>query len=188
MILHCTAKLLKEIDISKADMAEVNSPSSILGDWYANLFFLSRKKNLIFTNARTLFTVISFGVSRTQIKDIGELFRRELGKTLLDEDFDGATTQRIINDCKEVRLARAGDKSTLGVMVDHVKNIRWMVEERENGWNSHNLSRVIKQINRTPLLTKKFTYSIEELGRVLGVKVDPKLNFKPSFSIINQDF
>jgi hypothetical protein len=116
------------------------------------------------------------------------LFRREFGKALLDEDFDGATIQRIINGCKEVRIAKTKDKSVLGVMVDHVKNVRWMVEGRADGWNPYNLAEVIKQLNRTPLLTKKFTYSIEELRKILGVKVDLKLNFKPNFSGINQNF
>ncbi|MCM8771331.1 MAG: hypothetical protein NC936_05665 [Candidatus Omnitrophica bacterium] len=187
MILHCTAKLLKEMNIAKPDAADIPPQSSLLGDWYANLFFLSRKKNLIFTNARTLFTFIAFGVNRAQMRNITELFRRELGKALLDEDFDGETIQRIINDCKEVHIAKATDRSVLGVMVDHVKNVRWMVEERDGGWNSSNLSEVIKQLNRTPLLSKEFTYSIEELGKVLGIKIDPKLNFKPKFSIISQD-
>lgn len=168
MILRCTAKLLKEMGVSKEDIVDTQSQPFIFGDWYANLFFLSRKKNLMFTNARTLFTFISFEVNRSQISNIGELFRRELGKVLLDEDFDGATIQRIINECKEVHIARTQDKSVLGIMVDHVKNVRWMIEEREGGWNPCNLSEIIKQLNRTPLLTKEFTYSIEELKRILG--------------------
>lgn len=168
MILRCTAKLLKEMGVSKEDIVDTQSQPFIFGDWYANLFFLSRKKNLIFTNARTLFTFISFEVNRSQISNIGELFRRKLGKVLLDEDFDGATIQRIINERKEVHIARTQDKSVLGIMVDHVKNVRWMIEEREGGWNPCNLSEIIKQLNRTPLLTKEFTYSIEELKRILG--------------------
>jgi hypothetical protein len=188
MLIRCTAKLLKEIGITKSDIAEDESQVSLLGDWYANLFFLFRKKNIIFTNTRTLYTVIAFEVKRAQIKNIGEIFRRELEKALLDEDFDGAIIQRIINDYEEVQIGKTKDKSVLGVMVEHVKNVRWMIEERESEWNSHNLSEVIKQLNRTPLLTKEFTYSIEELGRVLGIKINPRLNFKPNFSIINQDF
>jgi len=165
MILRCTAKLLKEMRISKQDLVEEESRPSLLNDWYANIFFLSRKKNLIFTNTRTLYTFISFDVTRAQIKNIGEIFRQGLGNALLDEDFDGATIQRIINDCKEIHIGRTQDKSILGVMVDRVKSVRWMVQEREDGWNPSNLSEVVKQLNRTPLLTKRFTYSIEELGR-----------------------
>jgi len=180
MTLRCTAKLIREMGLTKTDIIDMPSQFFLLGDWYANLFFLSRKKNLIFTNARTLFTFIAFEVNRMQIKNIGELFRCELGRALLDEDFDGVTIQRIINDCKEVYITRTKDKSVLGIMVDHVKNIRRMVEERKNGWSLHNLSEVTKQLNRTPLLTKGFTYSIEELGRVLGIKVDLKLNFNPN--------
>ncbi len=171
MLIRCTAKLIKEMNIVKADIVDTESQSSVLGDWYANLFFLSRKKNLIFTNARTLFTFIAFKVNRAQIKNIGELFRSELGKSLLDEDFDGVTIQRIVDDSKEVRIGRTKDKSVLGVMVDHVKNVRWIFEVRDDSWNPHNLCEVIKQLNHTPLLTKEFTYSIEELKRALDIKL-----------------
>ena len=168
MILRCTAKLLKEMNISKKDLIEEESQPSLLYDWYANIFFLSRKKNLIFTNTQTLYTFISFDVTRTQIKNIGEIFRQGLANALLDEDFDGATIRQIINDCKEVHIGRTHDKSILGIMVDHVKNVRWMVQEKGNGLNPSNLSEIVKQLNRTPLLTKRFTYSIKELWEILG--------------------
>ncbi|OPX29470.1 MAG: hypothetical protein B1H08_03765 [Candidatus Omnitrophica bacterium 4484_171] len=106
MTLRCIAKLTKGMWLTKTDIIGMPSQFFLLGDWYANLFFLSREKNLILANARMLFTFIAFEVNRMQIKNIGELFRCELGRALLDEDFDGVTIQQIINDCKDVYIVR----------------------------------------------------------------------------------
>lgn len=169
MLIRCTAKLLKEIGLTNSSLVDSAQDESTLGEWYANLFFVQRKKCIIFTNARTLFSFISFDINRAQIKNLGEVFRRGLGKALLDEDFDGALIQRLVNECRDIRFAKAHDRSVLGVMVDHIKNTKWMVM-RDGGLERCNFSEIIKQLNRTPLLTKEFTYSIEELGRVLGTR------------------
>ncbi len=170
MLIRCTAKLLKEVDLTNSSLVDSVQDESTLGEWYANLFFAQRKKCIIFTNTRTLFTFVSFNVNRAEIRNLGELFRRGLGKALLDEDFDGALIQRLVNECSRLQFAKTTDRSILGVMVDHVKNTKWMLM-RDGGLARADYSQIIKQLNRTPLLTKEFTYSIEELGRVLGTRL-----------------
>ncbi|HEX9917239.1 MAG TPA: hypothetical protein VGB16_05835 [candidate division Zixibacteria bacterium] len=184
MIIRCTARFLKEMGLTKADLTSNTSEESELGEWYTNLFFVERKKCVIFTNARTLFTFIWFDVDRSEIRNLGKLFRIGFGKALLDEDFDGALIQHLVNECRDIRFAKTQDRSVLGVMVDHVKNTKWMVI-RDGGLEKSDFSEIIKQLNRTPLLTKDFTYSIEELGKVLGVAVDTKLNFNPSNTFLS---
>jgi len=171
MILRCTKKLLKELGVTSLNLVDNIKDESTLGEWYANLFFIQRKKCIIFTNARTLFTFISFDVKRKEIRNnLDKLFRTGLGKALLEEDFDGALIQHLVNECSKLQFARTKDRSILGIMVDHVKNAKWMVM-RYGGLEKANCSWIIKQLNRTPFLTKEFTYSIEELRKVLGIKV-----------------
>jgi len=52
---------------------------------------------------------------------------------------------------------------------------KWAVSY-DGGLRECDISKLTKRLNRTPLLTQKFTYSIEEFGRVLGVKVNPKFS------------
>lgn len=80
MLVRCTSILIKEIGLSKDDIVDSTLQESELGEWYANLFFFQRKKCLIFTNARTLFTFMSFGVNRTQIRNLGDLFHEGLAR------------------------------------------------------------------------------------------------------------
>jgi len=180
MLLRCTKKLLKELGLANSHLVDDIADESTLGEWYANLFFVQHQKCIIFTNARTLFTFISFHVSRAEIRsNLDKLFRRELGRILLEEDFDGALIQRLVNECSRLQFARTKDRSILGIMVDHVKNIKWTVM-RYGGLVEASYSRIIKQLNRPPFLTQEFTYSIEELRRVLGIRFSTS-SHPPSF-------
>ncbi|MFC1621587.1 DUF6933 domain-containing protein [Candidatus Omnitrophota bacterium] len=178
MIICCTAKLQKEIGLTNFDLAKDISDKSTLGEWYANLFYFDRRKHVIFINARTLFTFIAFDVKKPEIKNLGKLFRIGLGKTLLEENFEGALIQRLVNECQGIQFTKTHNRSVLGVMNDHVRHAKYMLMDETGMWN---LSNIIKQLNRTPLLTKEFTFSVEELGRVLGIKVDPTLDLKSQF-------
>lgn len=170
MLIRCTSKLIKEIDLAKNDLVDNASQESTLGEWYTNLFFFQRKKCLIFTNARTLFTFISFGVNRAQIKNLGELFREGFGKALLDEGFDGALIQRMADECRDIQFGKTNDKSVIGAMNDHVRSAKWKVC-CDGGLEKCDYTRLIKKLNRTPFSTRKFAYAIEELGKTLGVEV-----------------
>jgi len=176
MLICCTSKLIKEIGLTKDELADSVPQDSTLGEWCANLFFFQRKKCLIFTNTRTLFTFMSFGVNRARIKNLGELFCEGLGKALLDEGFDGALIQRLISECRDIEFGKANNKSILGVMNDHVLNTKWLVWE-DGGLGKCDISRLIKQHNRTPFSTNKYAIPIEELGKVLGVNINPRADF-----------
>ena len=167
MLIRCTAKLLKEMGLVKADLVDNLSESPTLGEWYANLFFAGRKKCVIFTNARTLFTFISFYVNKAQIKDLGSLFRLGLGRALLNENLEGPLIKRLVDECQAIQFARTNNRSVMGVMVDHVKSTKWMLMDHYH--RKRDFSEIIKELNQTPLLTQRFSYSIEEFRRVLGI-------------------
>ena len=63
MIFCCTKKLLtllglKTKDLSQPPLQEIPD----MAEWYGNLFFLDRRKCLIVTHARTLYTGLLFDV------------------------------------------------------------------------------------------------------------------------------
>lgn len=177
MLIRCTAKLLKEIGLTKDEASENESSESTLGDWYAHLFFIERKKCLIFTNARTFFTFMVFNINRAQIRSLGDIFRAELGKVLLEEDFDGALIQRLIDECRDIQFGRTNSKSVLGVMNDHVRNTKWLIWE-DGGLGKFDIPRLIKHHNRTIFSPNKYAIPIVEFGKVLGVEIDQKKVFK----------
>jgi len=57
-IIHCTRKLLKEIDVPLVEPDKIPSPTEGLGNWYANLLRIDRRKCLLFTNEKSLYTFL----------------------------------------------------------------------------------------------------------------------------------
>ena len=134
MIIRCTAKLLKEIGMTGKTPVFHNTFNT-LGDWQAHLFYLDRKKNVIFCNDKTLYTLVAFQVSREQIRDLGGLLRRELGKTLIEDGLEGKLIQKLVEEVKDVNFALTNSRTVVGVMVYHVKNMPWFILNKENGWS-----------------------------------------------------
>jgi hypothetical protein len=165
MLIRCTAKLLGEMGIKKVASVSGDSSAS-LGDWYANMFYTRRRKNVIFMNSRSLFTFICFNVTRQQIKNLGKLFREGLGRAMLDEDLEAGIIQGVINEAQDIKYAETQDKRVLGVMVDHVKNVKFIIKNKPD-WTPQEL---VKFLNRTPLLTYDFRYAISEFNRIIGTK------------------
>ena len=57
-LIHCTAKLLKELG-SPTLQSPANEPDTQgLGNWYANLLRIDRRKCILFTNEKTLYSFL----------------------------------------------------------------------------------------------------------------------------------
>jgi hypothetical protein len=158
--------------LGKADLdAGKSPPESGLGEWYANLFYIERRKCVFFTHAPTLFSFISFDVRRPEIRDLSGLFRKELERALRDERFSDEAIRRVLFETGEIRFDRTADRSVLGVMVDQVKITQYFA------WHDGGLEKcdrvdIVRRLNRTPMSTIDFRYSIEKFSGMLGEPKD----------------
>ncbi len=116
MILRCTAKVIKELKSSKSQVFDQQGSTRALDEWYVNLFHLNRRKCLMFTNAESLFSFVAVGVSRKDIQNLPELFRKELSKALFYEEFSAGEIQRIMKQVDTITIAKACNRSVLGSM------------------------------------------------------------------------
>lgn len=116
MILRCTAKLLKEIGITKADIAKIESHSSLLGDWYAHLFFLARRKCVIFAHAKTYYAFVTYDVKRQDIRRLDEIFRTNLGRRLFEDGFSPSAIKKALGTVNKVTYGCATDRHVLSTM------------------------------------------------------------------------
>lgn len=55
-LLHCTQKLLKEL--GTPPLVDTPAVTEGLGNWYANLIRIDRKKCILFTNEKTLLSFL----------------------------------------------------------------------------------------------------------------------------------
>ncbi len=116
-LIRCTKKLLKELK-AKVAIAPEQPGGALLGDWYANLLWIERRKCVIFTSERTHLTFFVAGVNQDALRDFATFFRRGLRQLLEDEGFATAVVERVLDDYKELALAPTGDRSVLGSLND----------------------------------------------------------------------
>ena len=117
MLIRCTAKLLKEMSVAKADLVENSSPESALGEWYAHLFFLARRKCILFAHSRTYYGFVVYGLKREDIRNLNEVFRKSLGQRLYEDGFSPEAIKKAIAAAADtIVYGRTIDRRVLGVM------------------------------------------------------------------------
>jgi hypothetical protein len=68
--LHCTLKLLKELGNPPLQISTPETHEG-LGNWYANLLRIDRRKCLMFTNEKTLYSFLIPRVMKQNLKNLG---------------------------------------------------------------------------------------------------------------------
>jgi len=116
MIIRCTAKLLKEMGIAKADLVDKTSSESALNEWYAHLFFLARRKCILFAHAKTYYGFVAYGLKREDIRNLDEVFRKNLGYRLYEDGFSPEAIKKAIAAVDTIAYSRTIDRQVLGVM------------------------------------------------------------------------
>ena len=96
MLIRYTAKLLKEMRMAKTDLVDKTSGESALNEWYAHLFFLARRKCVLFTHERTYYGFVAYDVKREDIRNLNGVFRKGLGHRLYEDGFSSDAIKKAI--------------------------------------------------------------------------------------------
>lgn len=115
VIFKEVSKVLKELRITKSQI--LDQPESVaVEEWCVNLFYLNRRKCLMFTNAGALFSFVVVDVSRKDIQNLQELFRKELSLALFYEEFSAGQIQEIMKRAEKITIAKTISRSVLASM------------------------------------------------------------------------
>jgi hypothetical protein len=160
--IRCTQKLIKAIGLQNSDLTEVETQADNLGDWYANLLYISRRKCVLFTNEKTLYSFLIPRVKKAHLVQLHDLFLSQLAINLESEGFD----QRIITNLQEKYrdFGIAGTKSrrVLGSMTDYAQQLKYIFMVRE-GPEPTSIIPINRQINRVPMKAIGYKYGTDEL-------------------------
>ena len=146
--------------LKKADLCEVLPEFSYLGSWHANLIYVGGRKCILFVNDKTLFNFIAAGVSRTQIRNLGDMFKNLLQCVLADECFEISVIEKIMSEYEELRYAKTVNRSVLGSMNDLAFNYKYYIHDA-GGVHSHAVPSIIGKLNRMPLSAIEYVYPIK---------------------------
>jgi len=166
-LIRCTAKILKEIGVKGADLF-AEEPSCLgLGAWYANLLRIDRRKCVLFTSEKTLYSFLVLGVKKADFKRFDVLFASNLRLNLENEGFREDVIEKVIGDYARIDLGKTRDRSILGSMNDHAYHYKFYIQG-EGGLSSCDILSLNKKINRTPMGALGNNYGIEEIRYLLG--------------------
>jgi hypothetical protein len=161
-LIRCTKKLQKEMGLKKSDISENEPKESYLGSWHANLIYIARKKCLLFVNDKTLFNFIVPDISRSQIKELSNIFRVNLESVLAAEDVPKRAKRKIMSEYESIQYTSTNSKSILGSMNDLVFHYKYLIQS-EGGVQSYAVPSIIKKLNNMPMGALEYVFPIDAL-------------------------
>jgi hypothetical protein len=158
MLIHCTQKLLMEIPGRLAD------PTASGESWHANLLHVDRRKCVLFTHDKTLFSVFVPGLKKPEFAHLDEVFGQRVFKALVWGEFSQSQVERMLDDCREIRFTRSSNRSVMGSMNDMRFHIKWRVEDA-GGLENIDLAQFHHELNRIPFKAVDYEYPVELLKK-----------------------
>lgn len=165
-IIHCTKKLLQELDVNILEPDNIPSNPEGLGNWYANLIRIDRRKCILFTNEKTLYSFLIPKVLKSNLKNIEEEFLINLNLNLQAEGSSLEVISRVMQEYGEIGFAKTANKSVLGSMNDLAYLYEVHIIE-DGGFDNIKMLQLNQRINRTPMGAMKYQFPIEVLKKVL---------------------
>lgn len=169
-LIHCTQKLLKELGNPPLQSPDEPNPQS-LGNWYANLLRLDRKKCILFTNEKTLYSFLIPKVKKENLKNIIDEFLFNLNVNLQAEGVPLEVISRVMAEYTDIGFAKTSSKTVLGAMTQLMFEYEVFVQMKE-GLENVKILEINKAINRSLMRGSRHLHPIEMLQEFLtGVEV-----------------
>jgi len=161
--IRCTKKLLDELKIKTLDSSE---SSDEFGSWHANLLRIDRRKCVLFTHDKTLYTFYIPGLTKPHFQNFNEVFRQNLFKNLIAEELPQKHIEIFLDDIREIKIAKTNNRSVLGSMNDLTFQLKYRVAD-EGGLLNADATKLKYALNRIPMSAIEEIYSIYELKKLL---------------------
>ena len=161
MVLRCTAKLLKLV--GPYVLVEAFPPAG--SDWYANLFWVDRRKCILLTHSETLFSVLVADVRADELRPPSRIVTDHLPPALESEQLNAACLGVERSDL--IRFARTANRSVLGYMNDITQVLPRRVA-MAGGLGDCDIARLNHDIRRTIFGPLGPDYPIERAKALAG--------------------
>ena len=115
VLIRCTEKLRKSLGLTYAD-EEVLISDNPLEEWYAHVFLFDRKKHVIATNARTLYSAVVHQVSKRDKDPLASRIAKAVGEAMYYCDYTEAEIRRVTALFEKAVYARTSGRRVTGSM------------------------------------------------------------------------
>ncbi len=156
--LRCTKKLLSELRRKPSDGTQC---ADELGSWHANLLRIDRRKCVLFTHDKTLYTFFVAGLTKPQFQIFDEVFRQNLFRSLVSENLPQKHIEIFLDDIRKIEITKTNNRSVLGSMNDLTFQLKYQIAD-EGGIEITDIPKLIHDLNRIPMSAIEEIYSIYE--------------------------
>ena len=185
-IIHCTRKLINELEASPGRSITPEHSSGFLGPWHSNLIRIERRKCLLLTNDRTLYSFLVPGVKKKDLSNFQELFVLHLKMNLGKEGFGPEDINKALEEYSEIEIEKTASRSVLGSTNDLAYQVDFLVS-RAGGLEKADMLIVNMMLNRIPMGAIKYPYAIEieKVYELFGwsdkfrLPINPFIGFEP---------
>lgn len=184
MLIRITQKLQKELGIKAAGLVSDKISAGVFQEWYAHVFILARKKQVIFVEAQTLFSFCVEDVNRKDIRArLPELFEKGLGKALFVEGVNSQIMSKVMDVSRgELKFAKTESRRTIGAMNELVKQHKLCFSYQDKSVETQDRMHRYMPMRGFPDGSRDYQFPIEVFAKL--VKEQFNLDFTPH----KQDF
>jgi F0F1-type ATP synthase delta subunit len=172
MILHCTQKLLKEL--GNLPLQKPDVPTTGLGNWYANLLTIDRRKCILFTNEKTLYSFLVPKVKKDNLKNIVDEFLLNLSMNLQAEGIPIEVISKVMQEYSDIGFAKTVNKHVLGSMNELTFQYKDIIMNRYARIEQVKALELNREINRTIMGGINYLKPVESLRELLLGEKQPR--------------
>ena len=147
MILRCTKKLITTYGLL---VVEDTADNKMFSEWYANLIYIERKKCILFTDSKTLYSLLLLDIKKADIINIDEIFYKQLYRSLLQIGIKEDLIKSIAPKHLKIIYSKTQDKRILGSMNDYAYQYKYIILAK-GGIGYIDIDDIIQNINETPM-------------------------------------
>ena len=151
----------------KTKPSEGTTSSDEMASWHANLLRVDRRKCILFTHDVTLYSFLVPGLKKPQFENFRDVFGQNLFKNLLWENFPQNQIEIVLDEHREIIIAKTNNRSVLGSMNDLAFQLKYRIAAM-GGLVNVDLAELNHELNRIPMSAIKKVYSIYELRNLLN--------------------
>jgi hypothetical protein len=165
--IFCSAKLSTLLGLPKIPK-DHSTAAADPHSWNAMLFYLNKRKCLLFMHKSTLFSFLVLDIVKKNLFDFPRFFRQHfMDQLLADQLLSPQINTLLESEYDSIALMPTdNDKKVLGSMNNHILTIRYY-DSREGDTLTLRATYVGHQLNRTPMKPIGCDYSVEKMKEFL---------------------
>jgi hypothetical protein len=179
--IRCTQKLSKELGPKRTRPGASDDPGDpgdgVLGSWFANLFRLERRKCVLLTNDRTLYSVLLHGLRKADFAELGPLLVEALLANLRGDGVPAETVASIGMACHPIVWGPTNSRSVLGSQNELIQTCKLLAKVDRTA-EGPDLASLQHRLNRLPLQARDNLYAVGLLREALR-ELDPARRWEP---------